>query len=526
MVKGRDDMEITTFKYLVPPTQEERTQLRNTIKLFVIDRKFNPPLSMDGLSGLAKELIKDHHLSIDLKGWLMVEINNAVWLDTVASIPFEKRLLLLPKCLSNSSKCKADIDDLGLLCNLCGQCNIPNLQTRAEELGMMSIVAEGFTSVIGLVESGMINAVIGVSCLHSLEKAFPLLINNAVPGLAIPLNEDGCKDTTVDEDYVYKLIEMHSTQEANLLDYDGLKSTIKKWFHKDNLKNVLSSSDDQTSLITREWMGDEGKRWRPYLLTATYMALSGKNDIPEKIQRAAIAIECFHKASLVHDDIEDDDLIRYGKETVNAAYGVPVAINVGDMYLGEGYRLLTQCEHIDLIKVAANAHIALCKGQGMELEWSRHPQTLSMDFVLDIFCHKTVPAFEVSLLMGATCSGNDEKLQKTLSRYAKALGIAYQLRDDVEDFDDDSPLSIRPSAILAKVCELNPKEAFVDALLHADDLKAFLNQYNHKELLNTALTQVQAMVEDYRKQALDVIDEISNIELKRLLFRVTKKILK
>ncbi|MCW3805509.1 polyprenyl synthetase family protein [Plebeiibacterium marinum] len=519
-------MEKTKFKYTVPNSNKLRSQLRNEARVFVKNQLLSPPLSMNSLIALANDFMIQNQVDHDIKGWLMVEMNNAIWLDTVASIPHEKRILLLPKCLSNSKNCKAEIDDLGLLCNLCGGCNIPDLQTKAEELGMMSLVAEGFTSVIGLVESGVIDAVIGVSCLESLEKAFPLLINHAIPGLAIPLNVDGCKDTTVDEDYVLQIMEMQDVQEAPLLDYDQLKSTIKTWFTKENLEKVLTASNDQTSMITIKWMSEEGKRWRPYLLAATYMALNGKNEIPEEVQLAAIAIECFHKASLVHDDIEDEDAIRYGKETINAAYGVPIAINVGDMYLGEGYRLLSQCKHMELFKVASDAHIALCKGQGMELEWSKKPTALDMDFVLDIFCHKTVPAFEVSLLMGAICVNNNEEVKKHLSEYSKALGIAYQLKDDIEDFADNNSLSIRPSSVLAAICDINRDELFIHTMLHHTDVKTFLRADENTDLLNKALKTVHNMANEYHNQALGIIEKISNVELKRLLFRVTQKILK
>ena len=144
--------------------------------------------------------------------------NNYVWRDTVAYIPNDKRILLVPKCLSHSTKCQADVDELGLLCHRCNNCSIPDLEEKAESLGMMSIVAEGFTSVIGLIENRVVDTVIGVGCLDSLEKAFPLLINNAVPGLAIPLNVAGCKDTSVDYGYVKQMMSMQSDKEANLLD--------------------------------------------------------------------------------------------------------------------------------------------------------------------------------------------------------------------------------------------------------------------------------------------------------------------
>jgi geranylgeranyl diphosphate synthase, type II len=511
--------------YNVPETYKDRTNLRNQIHDFVNSQSLCPPLSMEKLSDMADTLISNHGFDQEIKGWIMVEINNSVWRDTVVSIPFDKRILLLPKCLSNSMKCQADVDEFGLLCNRCNQCTIPNLQDRAEELGMMSMVAEGFTSVIGLIKEGVVDTVIGVGCLDSLERAFPLLVNNAVPGLAIPLNIDGCIDTTVDYQYVNKMMSMYSEKDAYLLDYDHLKLTLNSWFSKENLATLLTISNDQTSFIAHDWLGGDGKRWRPYLLAATYMALSGERDLPKEVQLAAVAVECFHKASLVHDDIQDNDTERYGKKTVNASYGTPIAINVGDILLGEGYRLLTGCGKMELVKAAAEAHISLCKGQGMELEWDVSPRSLTMDYVLEIFRNKTVPAFDVSLMMGAICAG-DNMLENTLHNYSHALGIAYQLQDDLEDFDTDAPLALRPSAVLAALCELRQDDDFIHSLLHCDDLKTFLNRPSTKPLLEEALAIVKQMVEQYHKDALEVLNEIKNVELKRLLFRVTKQILK
>ncbi|WP_280767007.1 polyprenyl synthetase family protein [Parabacteroides sp. PFB2-10] len=500
--------------------------MRSLIDAFVNTQPFGPPLSMEDLSDLSDRLIADHTLDPGFKGWIMVEINNGVWRETVASIPYNKRILLLPKCLSHSANCQADVDEFGLLCHRCNHCSIPNLQDRADDLGMMSIVAEGFTSVISLIENRVVDTVIGVGCLDSLEKAFPLLINNAVPGLAIPLNTAGCKDTEVDYNYVDEMISMQSDREVYLLDYDHLKSTLNSWFSSENLDSILTHADDPTSSIAREWIGGEGKRWRPYLLAATYMALSGEKEIPQEVELAAVAVECFHKASLVHDDIQDNDTMRYGKQTVNAAYGVPMAINVGDILLGEGYRLLTGCGKMELVKVIADSHVALCKGQGIELAWSVSPHPLTMDFVLDIFCHKTVPAFDVSLIMGLICAGDDPELREILHRYSRALGIAYQLQDDIEDFETDDPVALRPSAVLAALCELQPDEEFIRTLLYHEEPKGFLYRSENKPLLNQALERVRQMVEQYHREALDVLHDVTNIELKRLLFRVTKRILK
>lgn len=465
--------------YQVPQPYAERTRLRGLIDHFVNSESLGPPLSMDDLSALSDRLVREHQLDPATKGWIMVEINNCVWRETVASIPYDKRILLLPKCLSNSAQCKAEVDELGLLCHRCQHCSIPNLQDKADELGMMSLVAEGFTSVIGLIENRVVDTVIGVSCLDSLEKAFPLLINNAVPGLAIPLNVAGCKDTEVDYGYVEEMIGMRSEKEVYLLDYDHLKSTLDSWFSMENLNSLLSPADDLTSRVAREWLGGEGKRWRPYLLAATYMALNGKKEIPKEVEWAAIAVECFHKASLVHDDIQDNDSTRYGKQTVHALHGEAIAINVGDLLLGYGYQLLARCCNMALVEVAAKAHADLCRGQGMELEWTTTQGPLTTDFVLEVFRLKTVPAFDVSLAMGVLCAGGDQSLIDSLHRYAEALGIAYQLFDDMED-----------------------------------------------DGMAVAIEQPRELAEQYHRQALETLHQIPNTELRRLLFRVTQRILK
>ena len=512
--------------YSVPHSYEERASLRALMCAFVSSYSLTPPVSMDKLHDLSEQFIKDHSILHEMKGWLMVEINNCIWKEMVSSIPYKKRILLLPKCLSRSAKCKAAIDELGLLCNKCNHCSIPDLQDKAAELGMVSIVAEGFTSVIGLIRNGIVDAVIGVGCLDSLEKAFPLLIDNAVPGLAIPLNKAGCKDTAVDYDYVVQMMSYHTEKETELLVYDSLKTDVQAWFSSDNLLRMITPQTDHTSRIAHEWIGSDGKRWRPYLLTAVYQALSGVKDIPEYVKIAAVAVECFHKASLVHDDIQDNDMERYGKQTVHTAYGIPVAINVGDILLGEGYRLLTKTGRIELLEIATDAHIRLCKGQGMELAWSLSPRSLTMDFVLEIFSNKTVPAFDVSLVMGLLCACDNDDLRTILHDYSRALGTSYQLFDDIEDFSADAPDILRPSAIFAALCEKAPTSDFIDDLMQANNPALFLYHPDNLAFLQDAVNKVRRLAEHYRKEAIEILNSVTNVELKRLLFRVTNRILK
>ncbi len=492
---------------LIPASYEERTRLRGLIAEFAEGKNLVPPVALHVLEELADEFAGKYGVDESVRNWLMVEIHNCVWMPTVAAIPYDRRLLLLPKCLSNSKECEGEMDEMGLLCHRCGKCKIPTLEDRAEEVGALSMVAEGFTSVIELIENQVVDAVIGVSCLDSLEKAFPLLVNHAVPGVAVPLNVSGCHDTNVDVEYVMSMLPKHAEREIKLMNYDRIREVVNGWFEtlretEGNNGAEGSLRSDDARIIGMEWLTGEGKRWRPFLLVAVYQALTGNEEMPEDVRKAALAVECFHKASLVHDDIQDRDMVRYGKPTVNAVWGDAIAINVGDLLLGEGYRLLAACEHRELVSAIAEAHISLCQGQGTELAWTSKPEPLSLDFVLGVFKNKTVPAFEVALMLGLICADCfSGELKGVMKEYSEALGIAYQLNDDLSDYQEDNVIAHRPSAILA--------------------LKNEHEDWSVEEVIE----EVKRLSEVYHQKALNALGGVDNLELKRLLFVVTEKIL-
>src|SRR5687768_2958272 len=109
-----------------------------------------------------------------------------------------------------------------------------------------------------------------------------------------------------------------------------------------------------TEAIAYDFLARGGKYSRPFITLAAYDALTGFHSDPshvgspssdhmsDAVRRAALSIEAFHKASLVHDDIQDGDLFRYGEPSLYAQHGVPTAINVGDYLIGLGYRLVSR----------------------------------------------------------------------------------------------------------------------------------------------------------------------------------------
>src|SRR4029453_7353682 len=449
----------------IPQTLGEREFLRELVGRHVEARQASlvPPLVLDELRIEADAGIASAGIQPIYPDYVGVLLNNEVWLEQLATVPFERRLLLLPKCLRVEDKCPAPFDEFGLLCKQCGLCTIQDLQEEAERLGYAVLVAEGSAIVMALIQPGKIDAIVGVSCLSVLERAFPYMEAAAIPGVAIPLLQDDCRDTAVDIDWVWNVVHLTSDDRTRRLDLDALRAEVERWFTPAALDALMGPDDGDADRVGKGGFSAEGKRWRPFLTACAYKALQDDpaRPLPESVRKAAVAVECFHKASLVHDDIEDADESRYGRETLHIEHGVPVALNAGDLLLGDGYRLLAGCGAsasvcAEVVRIAAAGHRELCIGQGAELAWMRKPSPITADQAIEIFQRKTSPAFEVALTIGAALAGAGAETQQVLREYSDALGIAYQIRDDLEDLAADASEDAgfaAPSLLLALACD-------------------------------------------------------------------------
>jgi geranylgeranyl diphosphate synthase, type II len=524
----------------IPQSLGERERLRAAIAAYVAARRDQlvPPLVLDELKTHADRVLEGAGVDASYRDYVGVLLSNEVWRDQLATIPFERRLLLLPKCLRVEDKCPAPFDEFGLLCKQCGLCTIQDLQNEAERLGYAVLVAEGSAIVMSLIQTGKIDAIVGVSCLSVLERAFPYMEAAAVPGIAIPLLQDDCKDTTVDIDWVWDVIHLSSDDRTRRMDLDGLRREVETWFEPAALADLLGPAEGPADLVARDWLGRAGKRWRPFLTTCAYKACQADPDapVPDAVRRLAVAVECFHKASLAHDDIEDGDATRYGAQALHAEHGVPVALNAGDLLIGEGYRLIgaadVPCEtRSRLLRIAADGHRQLCLGQGTELQWARTPAPLTAAQVIDIFRRKTSPAFEVALRLGAACGDAPDDVHDRLRRYSEALGIAYQIRDDIDDLSGgeapDDLSALRPSLPLALAHERAKGAA--KALLQRAWQQEVTTPAERAEVRAVVETlgveaRCRELVELYKEQSIRALPELQNASLKGLLRRVVGKI--
>ena len=442
--------------------------------------KARPPTRRE-LEVSARNLLDELRLPDAYLGWAMVAVGSAFWHDQVAAVPYPRRLLLLPRCLRDERRCPAECDELGLLCRDCGACGLSGLRSEARRRGYRVLIAEGSPAVTKLVLAGKADAVLGVACLDSLEKMFEKLVRSGIPAMAVPLLCDGCRSTSADEAAVRRLIEVpYRPGRRHTGSYLHLIRCAAQLFEPEPLRRLAppmraghraadaSRQDVEqldpiacTEALAYDFLVAGGKHSRPFITLAVFDALSGGQAtgadgaghtaaIPDHVKAVALATEAFHKASLVHDDVEDDDAFRYGAATLHRRFGTATAINVGDYLVGLGYRLVAaQRDRLpadvvaDLVAQFASAHTRLCEGQGAELMWrdARDKALKPLD-ALRIYALKTAPAFEAALLAGARLAGPVDAVREPIARYARHLGVAYQIVNDLIDWapDDDNKL--------------------------------------------------------------------------------------
>lgn len=513
----------------VPEKSLTRNLLRKTARELIAEKGILPPANFSLISQLAIEVISRTNIDDRFTEFTMVICGNEIWRPVVAATPYNRRLLLLPQCLKDTSNCHAEIDQLGLICAGCQSCQIDSILQKAESLGYATLVAEGTTVAVSLVQEGTIDAVIGVSCMSVLQKSFEPVSHAAVPVLGIPLLFEGCAETDVDNRWLNdELIAFQENDDFRSLSVSALKEKVKSFFSAETLILEFGGISEQTSQLAVQSMLNGGQRIRPLLTALAYSAYSPKVS-EELLSELSVIVECFHKASLIHDDVEDQDDYRYDTETIHKLNGTAVAINTGDFLLGKGYELLGNLP-LDPVKLTAcyqliaSGHVALSLGQGADLLASTHKTILPLDRQLEIFERKTGSAIRVALLLGAVAASAPESDQAILRVFSGYFGIAYQIKDDLDEFREsnehthpgDYPLLI---SLLTESSDEFSLEKLQGLYVKNDHIQ-FAKIIKETNVEHKA----EKLLQEYTDKAYRELDKLENLKMKLSLYTVLGKI--
>lgn len=194
-----------------------------------------------------------------------------------------------------------------------------------------------------------------------------------------------------------------------------------------------------TERIAESYVKCDGQRHRPFLLLAFFWALSDIDEIPLEVKEAVVAVECMHKASLIHDDIEDGDSWRGANPTLHVSHGVPTALNTGDFLAGEAYSLLVRssvdmAQKLEILAELCDTQRRLCIGQGDDLKYRGKGATITLEVLFGIYKNKTSSLFFLPMYVGSLLAGSRySNMRTSIRRIAEVLGIAYQIKDDLVD---------------------------------------------------------------------------------------------
>lgn len=216
------------------------------------------------------------------------------------------------------------------------------------------------------------------------------------------------------------------------------------------LEQLLPSQEDSTQLrdAMRYSLFNGGKRVRPTLAYASALAISANalNTHNDLLNRVACALESLHSYSLVHDDLPamDDDDLRRGKPTCHIAFNEATAILAGDALQTFAFELLSEAEATDskiqiaLIRQLANASGVQGMVLGQAIDLAAVDKTIDLAQLENMHRHKTGALIRASVSMGATAMGASEIQLAALDNYAAAIGLAFQVQDDILDVIADT----------------------------------------------------------------------------------------
>ena len=215
-------------------------------------------------------------------------------------------------------------------------------------------------------------------------------------------------------------------------DLDEVRAQMDSDWPTVNLKIIenLQSDVALVNSVSHYIVNSGGKRLRPLLVLLAARACGYQGD---KHILAAVIIEFIHTATLLHDDVVDDSMLRRGQNTANSVFGNQASVLVGDFLYSRSFQLMVQVGHMRIMDVLADATNAIAEGEVLQLMNCNDPETTEQQ-CLEVIYRKTAKLFEAGMLIGAILAGQTRTVEDALTEYGRKLGCAFQLIDDALDY--------------------------------------------------------------------------------------------
>lgn len=177
-----------------------------------------------------------------------------------------------------------------------------------------------------------------------------------------------------------------------------------------------------------------GKRLRPALLLLMSGAIGSQH--PHRHTLAAV-VEFIHTATLLHDDVVDESTLRRGRVTANERFGNAASVLVGDFLYSRAFQMMVDVDHMRVMQVLSDATNVIAEGEVLQL-MNMHDASIDEEAYLRVIRSKTAKLFEASARLAPILAGADPKTEAVCATYGQALGTAFQVIDDVLDYEGSS----------------------------------------------------------------------------------------
>lgn len=286
---------------------------------------------------------------------------------------------------------------------------------------------------------------------------------------------------------------------------------------------VIEKEPISLTRAARHLLRAGGKRLRPFVAIKSCEAQGGSE---EDALPFACAVELLHNFTLIHDDIMDRDAIRRNVKTVHVLYGEPIAILAGDYLFAKAFEASSNPSHskaesvVNANRKLADAMIALAEGQAIDTEFENNDNVSEFEYIRMVRM-KTASLYSASAYVGGCAAGASDRDLGILENFGDALGIAFQIKDDIlgligeldklgKPVGSDLQKGKKTLIILKGLEELPPsKRKTILALMHAQKAKSDDIEEATKLLLETgAKSYAETRMREYAEKALSALNKL------------------
>ncbi len=290
--------------------------------------------------------------------------------------------------------------------------------------------------------------------------------------------------------------------------------------------NRLNKSIPLINDIGKHLINASGKRLRPLLTLA--MAAQFDDNSKKPILLAA-AVEFIHTATLLHDDVVDESILRRGKKTANMIWGNEFSVLAGDFLFAQSFELMVETHSIEALSSLASASCKITQGEFQQIQIANKPETRQEDY-FEVIGKKTAELFGASCKSGVIVAGGNIKQKNAAYEYGFNLGLAFQIIDDIMDFNnapnkmgknlgDDFKLGKTTLPIILAWQKSNPKEkqfwirTLKELNQKPDDFKNAISIFNKYDIFN----KCKRKTEEFISKSIKSLEKLPDTKIRKNL---------